>query len=115
MLLNPEYRKFIYKFGLNVRHIIDCAETNDEVMAKVKSFNHLMKVKQVCPSLIPLSCDALRNYEEETKEQLTDYLQDLVFYNSKIGLSYNLYPLGSQGLDLSAVISHQEIDNELEK
>lgn len=37
VLINERYREFMMRFGANVRHIIDCKETNEEVIAKFKS------------------------------------------------------------------------------
>ena len=105
----------MYNFGLNVRHIIDCVEANDEVIARVKGYNYSNRVQQACPSLIPLSPMAVRAYEQETKQTLGDYLQDLTYINAQMGLSYNLYPLISQGPELSHVITMKEINNEIEQ
>lgn len=62
VLLNDKYRDFMMKFGPNVRHIIDCHETNEEVIARFKSQQLSQRHKLVCPSLIPLSPVATKNY-----------------------------------------------------
>jgi ribonuclease Z len=38
-LLNENYKQFMMSFGPKVKHIIDCHETNDEVMNRAKSYN----------------------------------------------------------------------------
>lgn len=55
----------------------------------------------VCPSLIPLSPTALKNYERETAEELKGWLQDIQYINSRVGLMYNLYPKRDAGVDMS--------------
>jgi phenylalanine-4-hydroxylase len=37
VILNPKYRDFMYRFGKNTKHIIDCHEANEEVIARFKS------------------------------------------------------------------------------
>ncbi len=54
-ILHPEYKRFMLSFGAKVKHIIDCKESNDEAIARVKSFNLQERQKQVCPSFIPIS------------------------------------------------------------
>ena len=39
VLLNEKYREFMMLFGPKVNHIIDCQETNEEVIGRVKGFN----------------------------------------------------------------------------
>ena len=53
-LLNDKYRRFMLKFGSNVKHIIDCHETNDEVISKTKGHTLTQRHSKVCPHLIPL-------------------------------------------------------------
>ena len=105
----------MYSFGPNVRHIIDCHETNEEVIAKYKSQQLTTRHSIVCPSLIPLSPVALRNYEKETKDQLKDWLQDIQYVNSRVGLIYNFYPMREQGVDLSQSINLGEYITEAEE
>jgi hypothetical protein len=64
VLLNQQYKDFMFKFGPNVRHIIDCHETNEEVIAKFKSTQLTQRHSMVCPALIPLSPLALTNYQK---------------------------------------------------
>ena len=40
VILNENYKRFMYQFGLNVKHVIDCYESNDEVLGKVKGYNY---------------------------------------------------------------------------
>lgn len=47
--------------------MIDCHETNDEVIARAKSYVLSTRHKIVCPSLIPLSPIACKRYEMESK------------------------------------------------
>ena len=75
------------------------------MIAKHKSQNLTDKHSLVCPSLIPLSPLALRNYEKESREQLKEWLQDIAYMNSKIGLAYNFYPLKEKGFDMAQCIS----------
>lgn len=37
VLMDERYREFMRNFGANVKHIIDCHETNEEVVARFKS------------------------------------------------------------------------------
>ena len=37
VLMDERYREFMRNFGANVKHIIDCHETNEEVIARFKS------------------------------------------------------------------------------
>ena len=37
VLLDPRYKEFMLRFGPNVQHVIDCHETNEEVIARFKS------------------------------------------------------------------------------
>lgn len=43
------------RFGPKTKHIFDCKECNDEVIARTKSYNLHMRQKQICPSFIPIS------------------------------------------------------------
>jgi len=54
VLLNLRYRGFMYSFGLNVKHMIDRRETNEEVTAKFKS-QQLTGDTQSCPTLTLIS------------------------------------------------------------
>lgn len=101
VLLNERYKEFMLRFGGNVRHIIDCHETNEEVIARFKSQQLTQRHSKVCPSLIPLSPVALRNYELETSEQLKSWLSDIQYFNSRVGLAYNIFPNKDQGVDYS--------------
>jgi hypothetical protein len=116
VLLNPRYRDFMYGFGPNVKHVIDCHETNEEVIARFKSQQLSGRHALVCPTLIPMSPVALKNYQKETAEQLSDWLRDIQYINSRVGLSYNLYPLnGTQGVDNSQAIGIMDFNNEVEQ
>lgn len=33
-ILNEKYRDFVNKFGPNVKHIFDCAESNEEIISR---------------------------------------------------------------------------------
>ncbi len=69
-LLNDNYKQFMMSFGPKVKHIIDCHETNDEVMARARSYNLHKRHSQVCPGLIPLSPVELKAYAKENQELL---------------------------------------------
>ncbi len=57
----------------------------------------------------------VNNYQKDTAENLSKWLQDIQYINSRVGLSYNLYPInGTQGLDNSQSISHMDLMNETE-
>lgn len=77
VLLDPRYKDFMMRFGANVRHVIDCHETNEEVIARFKSQQLSSRHSIVCPSLIPLSPVAVRNYEKETSEQMKNWFADI--------------------------------------
>jgi hypothetical protein len=61
VILNPKYRDFMYRFGKNTKHIIDCHEANEEVIARFKSQQLSSRHALVCPSLIPMSPVVLNN------------------------------------------------------
>ena len=92
VLLDPRYKEFMLRFGDNVQHIVDCHETNEEVISRFKSQQLSSRHSLVCPSIIPLSPLAVRNYELETRDQLKNWLQEIKYANSRVGLIYNLYP-----------------------
>lgn len=62
-LLDPNYKKFMLKFSASTKHIIDCKESNDEVMARNKSFDLHERHKLVCPHMIPISKQELQDFE----------------------------------------------------
>jgi hypothetical protein len=61
--LDYKYKQFMLNFGANVKHILDCQESNDEVMSRVKGYQLTNRHKQVCPHMIPLSPIAVNNFE----------------------------------------------------
>jgi hypothetical protein len=83
----------MYQFGSNVKHIIDCHETNDEIIGRTKAYALSSRHKTICPSLIPLSGHALKYYEQDTKDTLDKYLADFKYLNAKVGMAYNLFPV----------------------
>lgn len=91
-MTDARYKDFMMRFGANVRHVIDSHETNEEVIARFKSQQLSSRHSIVCPSLIPLSPVAVRNYERETSEQMKSWFADVQYINSRIGLVYNMYP-----------------------
>lgn len=66
--------------------MLDCSESNDEVIARDKGYELITRHQMVCPDLIPLSPLALRRYEEETKELLKEKLSQIDYVNTKMGL-----------------------------
>ena len=55
------------------------------------------------------------NYQKNTAEELSKWLQDIQYINSRVGLSYNLYPFNdAQGLDNSQAIGKMDLMNETE-
>jgi hypothetical protein len=84
------------------------------VIARYKSQLLTQRHSLVCPSLIPLSPVALRNYERETSEQLKEWLRDIQYVNSRVGLMYNLYPAKDQGIDNSQSIGMGDLKNVME-
>jgi hypothetical protein len=114
VILNPKYRDFMYRFGPNTKHIIDCHEANEEVIARFKSQQLSQRHALVCPSLIPMSTVVL-NSNKDTNEQLASWLQDIQTINSRVGLSYNLYPMNdAHGIDNSLAIGKMDLMNETE-
>jgi hypothetical protein len=69
----------------------------------------------VCPSLLPLSKVALRNYEAESREALKAWLGDIQMLNSRVGLQYNLFPLKEQGIDYAQAVTLGDFVNEAEE
>ena len=115
VILNPKYRDFMYRFGSNTKHIIDSHEANEEVIARFKSQQLSQRHALVCPSLIPMSPVVVTNYQKNTAEELSKWLQDIQYINSRVGLSYNLYPFNdAQGLDNSQAIGKMDLMNETE-
>ena len=38
VLMNEQYRDFMKNFGENVQHVIDCDQTNDEIISRTKGY-----------------------------------------------------------------------------
>jgi hypothetical protein len=83
-------------------------------VARFKSQQLSTRHSLVCPSIIPLSPVAVKNYEVQTREQLKAWLNEIQYANSRVGLVYNLYPAGNKGFDLSQAISQGDLMNETE-
>jgi len=56
----------------------------------------------------------VRNYEKETKEQLSQWLNNIKYANSRVGMVYNCYPANTKGFDMSQAISMGDMNNETE-
>jgi hypothetical protein len=53
-MLNPLYLQlFSHKFGKDVLHILDCAESNFPALSKSKATYFTDRIKMVCPLLFP--------------------------------------------------------------
>jgi hypothetical protein len=115
VLLDARYKDFMQRFGPNIQHVLDCHETNEEVIARFKSQQLSSRHSLVCPSIIPLSPVAVRNYEQETRGQLKEWLKDVHYANARVGLVYNMYPAGGRGYDMSQVIGQGDMMNEAEQ
>jgi hypothetical protein len=88
-------------FGANVKHILDCQEANDEVISRTKAYALSNRHKHVCPHMIPLSPITVNNYEKQNKELIDKELEQFDYIHSKLGLTYNMFPLKDAGFDYS--------------
>lgn len=61
-------------FGPTAKHVLDCFEANDEVIAKAKAFSLHQRQKIVCPHMIPISDLELKNYEQLNKVMIKENL-----------------------------------------
>lgn len=101
VVLNAQYKQFMLSFGANVKHVLDCQESNEEVISRTKGFTLSERHKVVCPEMIPMSPIAVTNYEKQNKELLEKHFNGMDYVNSKLGLVYNLFPLSGSGFDYS--------------
>jgi hypothetical protein len=63
VIMNDHYKQFMKMFGPNVKHVIDCIESNNEVIARGKGYQHYMRLKLVCPHFLPISEIPVNYYE----------------------------------------------------
>ncbi|CDW79345.1 zinc phosphodiesterase elac [Stylonychia lemnae] len=113
VLMNKDYRDFMRQFGLNVKHVVDCEEVNDEVQMKVKGYQLSSRHALVCPTLIPLSKMAIQRHQEEAKTQLAEFHQVYNLLISQVGQVFNLYPINSSNVvDNSQVIQLKDLYTE---
>lgn len=78
-MLSQEYLKIISQWGTDVKHILDCPESNIPVLSKSKANYHTEKIKMVCPRMIPNKSLSKEEYYEEYKKanQIFESLKSL--------------------------------------
>ena len=55
VMLNKDYLNVISSaWGPEVKHILDCPESNIPILSKSKANYHTEKIKMVCPLMIPV-------------------------------------------------------------
>lgn len=97
VLMNERYRDFMKNFGENVQHVIDCDQTNDEIISRTKGYLLTSRHKVVCPSLIPIATPKLIPYGQINKEKLEEFYRGFKVINSLMGAQHDLMPLVMKG------------------
>ena len=69
VMMDDRYLALLNQFGPNVKHILDCPESNIPVLSKSKANFFTDRIKMVCPLLFPT---ASVNIQEEMKELETN-------------------------------------------
>ena len=53
VMLNPKYINALLKFGPDVKHILDCPESNLPTLARSQANLFTDRIKMICPLMFP--------------------------------------------------------------